>query len=132
MVFCVVRDIFIYFLPSGQLLDISFKGHILSPGGNLGRFVSFAVLDRGEEESFEGDREASVFVVARTDVRANVFEFICLEILSVLEFIKYLKPCKRTPCSTSFLKSSFIVFKMGFILVLYSLQFSLRIFGTSL
>ena len=95
-------------------------------------FVSFAVLDGGEEESFEGDREASVFFVARTDVRANVFEFISLEMLSVLEFIKSVKPCKRTPCSTSFLKSSFIVFKMGFILVLYSLQFSLRIFGTFL
>ena len=95
-------------------------------------FVSYAVLYGGEEESFEGDREASFMFVARTNVRANVFELINLEILSVFEFIKSFSPSKRTPCSTSFLKSSFIVFKMGFILVLYSLQFSLRIFGTSL
>ena len=95
-------------------------------------FVSFAIHDGEEEESFEGEREASVFFVARTDVRANVFEFISLEILSVLEFIRSVKPCKRTPCSTSFLKSSFIVFKMGFILVLYSFQSPLSIFGTSL
>ena len=51
-------------------------------------FVNFAVLEGGEEESFEGEREASVFFVVRTDVRADVFEFTSLEILSVLEFIR--------------------------------------------
>ena len=54
-------------------------------------FVSFAVLEG--EESFEREREALVFFVARTNVWADVFEFISLEILSVLEFIRSVKPC---------------------------------------
>ena len=99
--------------------------------GTLAGFVSFVTFEGEEEVSFEGEREASVFFMVRADVRAEVLKFISFEILSVFELIRSVNPCSRTPYSTSFLKSSFIIFKMGFILVLYSLQFSLRILGTS-
>ena len=89
--------------------------------GTLVGFVSFAVLDRGEEESFEGD--SSCFFV---------LELISFAILSVLESINSLNPCKSTPCSISFFISSFSDFKMGFILLWNYFQFSLRMLGTSI